>query len=398
MLHRVTRNEALRFGARWLVPVIAAALVFGMLLTFGSAELRADSPIKTPALEVRGNRLVSSSGKDVVLRGVNRMGFEYSCVQGKGAFEELSADPLDQASVDGMKTWGINAVRLPLNEHCWLGIGGTPTGEPYQRAVRSYVELLLANDLYVILDLHWSAPGTASATSQDPMPNTDHSADFWTSVAKVFKGDDRVLFDLFNEPVPNSNQSDDSDHAARRSWQCWRDGAAGGTCDATQLRGMTGAQVAGMQSLVDAVRATDATNVIVLGGIQWANTLWSNSARNWLAYRPHDPLNKIVASFHAYPFTRCVTVACYEREIAPIAALVPVIAGEFGNDACDAVWISTLLNWLDGQQIGYLAWVWHTALPDDCASKHLLETYAGAPSRYGEIYKAHLGSQSPPRR
>src|SRR5687768_9417754 len=114
MLHRVTRNEAVRLVARWLAPVLAAALVVTLVLTFGSAELGADSPMEASALQVRGNRLVSSSGADVVLRGVNRMGFEYSCVQGKGAFEELSADPLDQASVDGMKTWGINAVRLPL--------------------------------------------------------------------------------------------------------------------------------------------------------------------------------------------------------------------------------------------------------------------------------------------
>jgi aryl-phospho-beta-D-glucosidase BglC (GH1 family) len=39
----------------------------------------------------------------------------------------------------------------------------------------------------IILDLHWTAPGTQPATGQMPMPDMDHSLDFWTSVASTFK-------------------------------------------------------------------------------------------------------------------------------------------------------------------------------------------------------------------
>jgi endoglucanase len=341
------------------------------------------------ALNVSGNRLVDASGHQVILRGVNRMGFEYSCVQNKGLFDA----PLDQASVDAIKSWGANVVRLPLNEHCWLGIDGAPNGEAYRQGVEGYVDLLLSRDLYVILDLHWSAAGTAPAASQAPMPNTDHSPAFWTSVAERFKGDDRVLFDLFNEPVPNRNQKDNTDDAARRSWLCWRDGAAGGTCDAVQLHGMAGSDVVGMQPLVDAVRAAGATNVILLGGIQFANTLWSSPTHNWLTYKPVDPLGKLAASWHAYNGTWCTSVACYETEVAPVAARVPVIAGEVGNDECDAVWMNRVLNWLDGKQAGYLAWVWNTWLGADCAARRLIIDYAGTPSPYGQIYKTHLGTR-----
>jgi endoglucanase len=341
------------------------------------------------ALRVHGNRLLDSSGRQVLLRGVNRMGLEYSCVQGKGLGKEL----FDQRSVDVLKSWRVNVVRLPLNEQCWLGVGGEPKGEEYRQGVADLVRDLITNDIYVILDLHWSAPRSRVAAKLEPMPNTDFSASFWTSVAHRFKGEDRVIFDLFNEPAPNSNQNDDTDEAAERSWRCWRDGAAGGTCDATQLAGMAGSEVAGMQSLVDAVRATGATNVIMLGGIQFANTLWSNPRRNWLAYKPVDPLNRLVASLHMYNMTWCRTAACLQTEVTPVAAQVPLVAAEIGNDACDATWLTTFLKWLDQRRAGYLAWTWNVGSVGDCTSMKLIVDEAGTPSSYGQIYKTYLASR-----
>jgi endoglucanase len=365
----------------------AAHAASGVALLQRSFDVRC--PVPPPALRVQGNRLLDPSGRPVVFRGVNRMGLEFSCVQGKG----LPYEAIDRRTVDAIKSWRLNAVRLPLNEHCWLGVGGEPSGEAYRQGVVDYVELLVRSDLYVILDLHWSAPSPRSATALDPMPNTDHSVDFWSSVATRFKGEERVIFDLFNEPFPNSNQRDDTDEVARRSWQCWRDGGTGGTCDSVQLGGLARGQVAGMQSLVDAVRATGATNVIMLSGIQFGNTLWSNARRNWLTYRPVDPLNRLVAAFHTYNETWCQTVACLETEVAPIAAHVPVVAAEIGNGACDASWMIPLLRWLDQREIGYLAWTWNVGAKNDCASKKLIVDDDGTPSAYGEIFRAHLASR-----
>ena len=72
------------------------------------------------ALIVSGNHLVNAAGHTVRLLGVDRSGLEYACVQGWG----FSDGPVDAASISAMKTWGINAVRVPLNEDCWLGING----------------------------------------------------------------------------------------------------------------------------------------------------------------------------------------------------------------------------------------------------------------------------------
>ena len=72
-----------------------------------------------------GNQLVDRGGQDVPAAGVNRSGGEFACVQGKGIWD----GPVDQASVDAMKAWNIHAVRVPLNEECWLGdhVTGAPT-------------------------------------------------------------------------------------------------------------------------------------------------------------------------------------------------------------------------------------------------------------------------------
>ena len=42
-----------------------------------------------------------------------------------------------------MKSWDINAVRVPLNESCWLGINGIEPslgGAAYRAAIRTYVQ------------------------------------------------------------------------------------------------------------------------------------------------------------------------------------------------------------------------------------------------------------------
>jgi len=373
--------------------------------TTGPTPTPTSAPVPTPVpttpapttpptfsgLHVQGNRLVNASAQTVVLRGVNRMGLEYECVQGGGLFGGV---PVDLASVNAMKSWHINVVRLPLNEHCWLGIEGSPSGATYQQGVASYVNLLTANGIYVMVDLHWSAPPGQSASGQQSMPNTSYSANFWKSVATSFKGNPMVLFDLFNEPIPNNNANDSTDSAAMRSWSCWRDGGAGGNCDATQSSGtsssMSGSQVVGMQALVDAVRSTGATNVIVLGGIQWANTLWSSSTRNLLTYLPVDPLGQLAAAVHAYDNTWCRDTACYDREVAPIAAQLPVIFGEFGNAAGDTNMLNSLMNWADARSIGYAAWTWNVGDSSGFGQMKLLTSYSGTPNQYGQVVRGHI--------
>jgi hypothetical protein len=85
-------------------------------------------------------------------------------------------------------------------------------GASYIDAIKNYVGLLNSNGIVAILDLHWTDgtyTGTGAgcsdvkATCQKPMPDSAQSVPFWTSVASTFKGDNAVIFDLFNEPYPD---------------------------------------------------------------------------------------------------------------------------------------------------------------------------------------------------
>jgi hypothetical protein len=271
-----------------------------------------------------------------------------------------------------------------LNEDCWLAINGAPaaySGPAYQAAIADYVGLLTQQGLVPVLELHWSAPGAAKATGQQPMPDRDHSVEFWRQVAQAFKGNTAVAFDLYNEPYPDSNQ----DTAA--AWACWRDG---GTC-----RGV-GFQAAGMQELVTAVRGTGATNLILLGGVQYANTL-----TQWLAYKPSDPVNNLAAAVHVYPTGNlCGSVACYDAQYAPVAAQVPLVAGEVGESVdgsvCGVTKSNAFLDWLDAHQASYLAWVWQT-WGTACGALSLITDFNGTPhAPNGTNYQARLAASAPP--
>jgi len=318
-------------------------------------------------LKVDGNKIVDGSGKEVKLKGVNRSGTEFACIQGYGLWD----GPVDQNSINVIKTWKVNIIRVPLNEDCWLNINGVKPqygGDNYKRAINDYVNLILQNDIYVILDLHWTAAGSTPATKQDPMPNKDHSIDFWISVAQYFKGNNAIIFDLFNEPYPNGN----SDSPA--AWNCWRNGV---DCQNINYA------VAGMQSLVTAVRSAGSSNVLMLGGLEY-----SNSLTQWLSYLPNDTQHGLVASWHSYNFNLCNNQGCWEKNIASVAAKHPVIIGEMGENDCNHGYVDQLMTWADTKGVHYLGWTWNTWNCGDGPA--LISGYDGTPTNFGVGVKNHF--------
>ncbi len=344
---------------------LCAALVVTSLGLALATEPRAPLPL---SIKVVGNELVNGAGQTIRLLGVNRSGAQYECVSSHQVFD----GPSGPASARAMAAWHIDAVRVPLNEDCWLGINGVVTGgAPYRRAIVNYVRTLESFGLYVILDLHWAAPGNYQATSQWPMADADHAPRFWRSVAATFKDNQAVLFDLFNEPYLTS-------------WPCWLHGCVESYYD----NGTTVSyQSAGMQQLVDAVRSTGATTPLMLGGLYS-----SSDESSWRRYEPYDPDHQLVVSFHTYSSGRCNSVTCWNATIATIARVVPVVTGEFGEDDCRDSYDLAYMPWADAHGVSYLGWTWDAGESHWSCSNgpSLIVNYAGLPTVYGVGLKAHL--------
>jgi hypothetical protein len=349
--------------------------------------------------------IVDGSGKTVQLHGADRSGTEYSCLNG-GFFD----GPVDQTAVDAMKAWNINAVRVPLNEDCWLGINGVAAaygGANYQNAISTWVNLLTQNGMVVILDLHWTAPGTTLANAQAPMADADHAPTFWSQVATAFKDDGTVIFDLFNEPFITD-------------WGCW---TSGGSC--AQLDGAS-YTVAGMASLLQAVRKAGAENVVILGGLAYSSDMsqWVASVNGIPSLpAPLDGISiaNVAASWHAYDFnseqsgcpsqyngymasltcSSAAATAMATSATSVLSAGFPVVIGESGISAYSAssaapfsaaqitdleTWFTNLLTWATMQGQGYLAWSWNTDTPPV-----LLLDYTGTPTPdFGQTYQTYL--------
>jgi hypothetical protein len=348
--------------------------------------------------------IVDGDGNVVMLHGADRSGTEFACLSGN-----FSDGPVDQAGVDAMKAWHVNAVRVPLNEDCWLGINGVPaaySGAAYQAAVKKWVDLLTSNGMVAILDLHWTAAGASLSNAQQPMPDADHAPTLWSQVATTFASNGAVIFDLFNEPYVTD-------------WTCW---TSGGAC--AQANGAT-YTVAGMAALLQAVRNAGANNVVILGGLAYSSDLsqWVasvNSIPKLPAPLSGISIANVAASWHAYDFNgqsgcpsqyngysaaqKCnsaQTTATNTSATSVLAAGFPVVIGEVGISAFSASsagsfsaaqvtdlegWFDGMLTWAEGQGQGYLAWSWNTD-----TDPVLVTDYTGTPTiDFGLTYQAHL--------
>jgi hypothetical protein len=377
-------------STKTILATAATLLACGVATTTAQAD--------APSLAVQGNKLVNTDTNQVFQpRGVNWPSFEYACAYGYGysnSASETQVGPTD-ANAALLASWHVNVVRIPLNQSCWSGDNGYPrhdnTDEDldsggYRDAVSDWVKKLHDHGIATILDLHWSAPHNAEAIGQRAMAD-NLSDDFWQSVATRFKDDRSMIFDAFNEPY---SKAADDPHPFELTWSCWRDGG----CDAPNQNDDGGPdtgtfRVTGMQQLVNAIRGAGATQPIMIAGLDYANDL-----SQWLKNKPKD--NQLVASFHNYETQRCSTVACWDAEIAPIAASVPVVAGEFGESDCKSDHDVSFMNWADQHGVGYLMWQWvvleagEKANPE-CASLQIISDTKGTPAApNGTAFKAHL--------
>ena len=365
LAERLTTLEDMRIALAFL----AVTLVMAPAAAVGRAASASHR-----GLRVLGAHLVDAQGRRVTLRGVNRSGTEYACIQGWGIFD----GPSTAASVRAIASWHVNFVRVPLNKDCWLGINGVKRaygGAAYRNAIVRYVKLLHHYGMYVELSLIWAAPGKYKATYQPGSPDESHAPRMWTSLARAFRHDPNVILAPWGETIVDA--------------RCF---LRGGMCEATYGKQNKPYRTAGMQQAVRLMRRAGYRGPIAIPGLDYANDL-----SKWLSHEPHDPLHGLVAEAHVYGNNTCASLACLDRTMAPVAKHVPLVLGEAGetydDSSCGSTNISRVLGWADAHGAGYGAWTWDTW--GTCGS--LVSGYDGTPANdyaqwVHDFYAAHAGT------
>lgn len=295
-----------------------------------------DAPPATPAKYLntdtriqfltQGNKLVNNCGEEILLKGVVRPSLEWNA-QGSN---------LSPEDIANMAKWGSNAVRLDLDQQKWFASQSADVMGSYKQIIDAIIYYATQNQMAVILDLHWT-----EIQGQSPMANKD-SLTFWKEVAQTYKDFGTVIFELFNEP----------NAIAKEVW----------------LNGDNNHYV-GYQELYDTVRATGATNPVIIAGTDWGYDLsfvnkdFGVKGENIIyCSHPYDDKGKPGYQGPGGDFDNCLKGVINDH---------PIIFTEFGDnqptDYQNGNYKSAYQNTLDyvnKHNIHYTAFAWFVDAPE----------------------------------
>jgi hypothetical protein len=305
---------------------------------------------------VNGNSVCTADGQLHLFHGVARPSMEWSA----------SGEYVSAADFMAMASWKANIVRIALNQDYWLSQSPIHNAG-YQALVDNAVQWAEAAGMDVILDLHWSDRGTlGSCTTMCQQLMADaNSITFWSEVATRYKGDGRVLFELYNEP-----------HDV--TWPIWKSG------------GMTsqGWMAAGMQQLYDAIRAAGADNLVIAGGLSFAYDLTGVPASRINGYN-------IMYATHPYNNSASKSPGAWDMNWGFLTATDPVVVTEFGdsNASCPSMYSSEVIAYADTHAASWTAWAWY---PGGCKFPAIISDWNATPTNSGMVVKTALAGYDDP--
>jgi endoglucanase len=371
-------------------------------------------------VKVTNGKLTDMAGNPMRMKGVNISGAEFAAIQGWATTDILGGQVSGQTALTinwaAIKAWVpagvIPAVRVPFNTaslegattYDYNGAARKPAmGSNYSTQYVQMAKSANAAGVVFIADQHWSAPNMVTPGSASPRPfspmgqgpaaDTVNSIDAMTILGTAFKGMPGVIIDLFNEYMLDQ-------YGGAPGADIWATWLNGGTCVKFPNNTSGGSnydfvqttQTAGMQQLLDAFRATGASNICITGGVNWGS---DNSG--WLAHKPNDPLGQLMASSHFYPsvavgapgYASLNQARCAQLQ-AIVASGVPCILGEVGGavvtGATNDAYTDAAIAFAVANDISYVGWAWDTWAN---ATNVLIKDSSGTPTPgFGMSFKA----------
>lgn len=284
-----------RFG----LQIIAALL---LVLLFG-VPVGATPVSEHGALSVKGSHLVDAKGKNFQLKGVSTHGIAwFPGYVNKNAFKSLRDN------------WGANTVRLAMYTEEYGGYCSNGNKSALKKKVQEGVQAATDLGMYVIIDWH-------VLSDQNPNKHKKEAIAFFKEMAKKYKNQKNVIYEICNEPNGGT------------SWN--------------QVKSYA-------EAVIKEIRAIDRNAVILIGTPTWSQDV-DTAAKN-----PIKGYRNLMYTFHFYAATHKES---YRKKLeSAVKAGLPVFVSEYG--ICDASGSGSInqteadkwFTLLNRYQISYMAW------------------------------------------
>lgn len=273
---------------------------FGMLCTGTAAS-------KLPRLQVKGTKLVNSKGKTVQLRGISTHGLSW--------FPEY----VNQSAFTFMKkNWKVNTVRLAMytaeyNGYC---TGDKENQKKLENCIDNGVKYATKAGMYVIIDWHILSDG-------NPEQNQAQALRFFKKMAKKYKNNTNVIYEICNEPNGGTDWNTIKKYA---------------------------------EKIIKGIRIYDKKAVILVGTPNWSQDVEQAAL---------SPISKkyrknVMYTLHFYAATHKQWLR--DKAQSALDKGLPLFVSEFsicdasGNGNLDKEEAKEWLRFLDKNKISYVAW------------------------------------------
>ena len=264
----------------------------------------ASTPVKKNGrLSVKGTRLVNSQGKTVVLKGVSTHGINwFPQYVNKAAFKTLRDN------------WGVNCIRLAMYTEEYNGYCSGGNQAELRKLINNGVKYATELGMYVIIDWHILSDG-------NPAKNKKQAMSFFKYMAKKYKNQNNIFYEICNEPNGGTSWSTIKSYAS---------------------------------SVIKTIRKYDKKNIILVGTPTWSQDVDVAADSLIKGY------SNIMYTFHFYAATHGDS---YRQKVqAAIQKGLPVFVSEFGisessgNGRIDKNEANKWMQFLKKNKISYVCW------------------------------------------
>ena len=261
-------------------------------------------------LKIKDNKLVNEQGEIIQLKGISSHGIQWF------------GNYITEDNIKELKKWNVNVFRIAM----YTKENGYIDNNSLKNDVIKYVDLVIKNDMYVIIDWHILSDG-------DPLTYKDESIKFFDEMSKKYKNSPNVIYEICNEPNGNVNWDDNIKPYA--------------------------------EEVIDVIRK-NSDGIILVGTPTWSQEI-DKPAQN--------PIKKenIMYTLHFYSGTHTSWLRDRAKEAMK---KIPIFVSEFGvSDASGngGVFLEEADKWikfLDENNISYVNW----SLSDKNESSAMLKT------------------------